>query len=261
MSLTTENVLTINGGSSSIKFAVYQTGTPLQRRLSGKIERIGLSGTTLSYNNTNSGQQDSFSIAAADHTAAANILIAWLKQQIGKIQLSAVGHRVVHGMSHTQPELVTKVLLKELHRISSYDPDHLPLEIKLIEAFQRRFPQLPQVACFDTAFHHTLPRVAKLLPIPRRFDAMGIQRYGFHGLSYEYLLQELERQAGAAAARGCVILAHLGNGASLAAASNGQSIDTSMGFTPTGGVTMGTRTGDLDPGVAWYLMQIGRAHV
>jgi acetate kinase len=250
-----EHVLTINGGSSSIKFALFQTGVPVQLKLSGKIERIGLSGTTLGYHNTSSGQQDSFSIAAADHTAAANLLIAWLEQQLGKIQLSAVGHRVVHGMQHTQPELVTKALLKELHRISSYDPDHLPLEIKLIEAFQQRFPQLPQVACFDTAFHHTLPRVAKLLPIPRHFDALGIQRYGFHGLSYEYLLQELQRVAGAKAARGRVILAHLGNGASLAAALNGQSIDTSMGFTPTGGVMMGTRTGDLDPGVAWYLLQ------
>jgi acetate kinase len=158
-------------------------------------------------------------------------------------------------MKHVQPEPVSQALLDGLRRISSYDPEHLPREIELIEAFRRRFPQLPQVACFDTAFHHTLPRVARLLPIPRRFDAAGIQRYGFHGLSYAYLMQELAQLAGTQAAQGRVILAHLGNGASLAAVRGGQSIDTSMGFTPTGGLPMGTRAGDLDPGVAWYLMQ------
>jgi acetate kinase len=146
-------------------------------------------------------------------------------------------------------------LLNELRRIRSYDPEHLPREIKLIEQFRRRFPKLLQVACFDTAFHRTMPRVAKLLPIPRRFDKMGIQRYGFHGLSYTYLLEELAHTAGKKAARGRVILAHLGNGASMAAVRDGKSIDTSMGFTPTGGLPMSTRTGDLDPGVTWFLMK------
>jgi acetate kinase len=127
--------------------------------------------------------------------------------------------------------------------------------VKLIEALRQRYPKLPQVACFDTAFHRTMPRAAKLLPIPRRFDAMGIQRYGFHGLSYAYLMEELARVAGAQASQGRVILAHLGNGASLAAVRDGRSIDTSMGFTPAGGLTMGTRPGDLDPGVAWFMMQ------
>jgi acetate kinase len=143
--------------------------------------------------------------------------------------------------------------LEELHRISPYDPDHLPGEIELIEAFRRRHPKLPQVACFDTAFHRTMPRVAKLLPIPRRYDAKGVQRYGFHGLSYAYLMQELARIGDPAATKGRVILAHLGNGASMAAVLDGKSIDTSMGFTPTAGLVMSTRTGDLDPGVAPYL--------
>jgi acetate kinase len=156
-------------------------------------------------------------------------------------------------MQHTEPELVTPELLEELHRISPYDPDHLPGEIELIEAFRRRHPKLPQVACFDTAFHRTLPRVAKLLPIPRRYDAKGVQRYGFHGLSYAYLMQELARIGDPAATKGRVILAHLGNGASMAAVLDGKSIDTSMGFTPTAGLVMSTRTGDLDPGVAPYL--------
>jgi len=156
-------------------------------------------------------------------------------------------------MRHIQPEIVTQDLLDELNRIRPYDPDHLPREIELIEAFRLRFPQLPQVACFDTAFHQTMPRVAKLLPIPRRFDAQGVQRYGFHGLSYAYLMEELVRLGDPAASKGHVILAHLGNGASLAAVRDGMSIDTSMGFTPTAGLVMSTRSGDLDPGLAPYL--------
>ncbi len=156
-------------------------------------------------------------------------------------------------MQHTAPELVTQELLDELHRISPYDPDHLPREIELIETFRQRHPKLPQVACFDTAFHHTMPRVAKLLPIPRRFDAKGVQRYGFHGLSYAYLMEELARLGDPAATNGRVILAHLGNGASMAAVRDGKSIDTSMSFTPTAGLVMSTRSGDLDPGLAPYL--------
>lgn len=249
------SILTINGGSSSIKFALYPVGGPLVHTLAGKIDRIGLSGTSLTFSDTPQGQQNSQGVEAEDHLSAANFLVDWLDQHVGLTHVMAVGHRVVHGMQHTEPERVSQALLDELHRISSYDPDHLPGEIALIEAFRQRYPQLPQVACFDTAFHHTLPRVAQLLPIPRRFDAMGIQRYGFHGLSYAYLMQELAQVAGTKAAQDRVILAHLGNGASLAAVRDGRSIDTSMGFTPSGGLPMGTRPGDLDPGVAWYLMQ------
>jgi acetate kinase len=144
-------------------------------------------------------------------------------------------------------------LLDELHRITPYDPEHLPLEIGLIEAFRQRHPRLPQVACFDTTFHRTMPRVARLLPIPRRYEAKGVQRSGFHGLSYAYLMEELARLGDLAAAKGRVILAHLGNGASLAAVRDGKSIDTSMGFTPTAGLVMGNRSGDLDPGLVSYL--------
>jgi acetate kinase len=250
-----QTVLAMNGGSSSIKFALFQTGEPLQRKLVGKIDRIGLSGTNLTFHKLTQSQQVSRSIQATDQRSAVNFLVDTLEEQICFASVNAVGHRVVHGMKHTEPESVTQGLLDELHRISSYDPDHLPREIELIEALRQRYPKLPQVACFDTAFHRTMPRAAKLLPIPRRFDAMGIQRYGFHGLSYAYLMEELARVAGAQASQGRVILAHLGNGASLAAVRDGRSIDTSMGFTPAGGLTMGTRPGDLDPGVAWFMMQ------
>ncbi|MGA2605344.1 MAG: acetate/propionate family kinase [Verrucomicrobiia bacterium] len=247
------SVLTINGGSSSIKFALYQFDEPLERKLYGKVDRIGLSGTNLTFHDPTRNQQDSRSIAAADHKSAANFLIDWLAEQNGFESVRAVGHRVVHGMQHTAPELVTQELLDELHRLRPYDPDHLPREIELIEVFRQRHPKLPQVACFDTAFHRTMPRVAKLLPIPRRYDAKGVQRYGFHGLSYAFLMEELGRLGDPAATKGRVILAHLGNGASLAAVRDGKSIDTSMGFTPTAGLVMSTRSGDLDPGLAPYL--------
>jgi acetate kinase len=247
------NILTINGGSSSIKFALYQIGEPLKRKLCGKIDRIGLSGTNLTFNEPTKIQPKSFKLAAADHKSAANALIDWLEKQIDFKSVKGVGHRVVHGMKHTEPEIVTKKLLAELRRISPNDPDHLPREIELIEIFRQRHPKLPQVACFDTAFHQTMPRVAKLLPIPRRFDAKGIQRYGFHGLSYSFLMEELARLGDPAAKKGRVILAHLGNGASMAAVRDGKSMDTSMGFTPTAGLVMSTRSGDLDPGLAPYL--------
>jgi acetate kinase len=251
-------ILTINGGSSSIKFALYAAVEPLKRGLYGTVDRIGLSGTNLTFHEADGKPQASRKLIAADHKSAANALIDWLEKQIDFKSVKGVGHRVVHGMKHTEPEIVTRKLLDELHRISPYDPDHLPREIELIEAFRQRHPKLPQMACFDTAFHQTMPRVAKLLPIPRRFDAKGIQRYGFHGLSYAYLLEELARLGDPAAKRGRVILAHLGNGASLAAVRAGKSMDTSMGFTPTAGLVMSTRSGDLDPGLAPYLARTER---
>ena len=143
--------------------------------------------------------------------------------------------------------------MSELKAIMPYDPEHMPREIELIETMRRRFPRLAQVACFDTAFHRSMPRVATILPIPRRYQSRGVQRYGFHGLSYTYLLQELARRGDPAAARGRVIFAHLGSGASLAAVRDGRSIDTSMGFTPASGLPMSTRAGDLDPGLVYFL--------
>jgi acetate kinase len=253
MKPTNAHILTINGGSSSIKFAIYQDVEPLKRLLHGKIERIGLSGTNLVCNDEAGKRGKTLSIAGSDHRSAANVLIDWLQKQDGFSTVIAIGHRVVHGMKHVQPEIITRELLDELHRIRPYDPDHLPREIELIETFLHRHPKLPQLACFDTAFHQSMPRVAKLLPIPRRFDAKGVQRYGFHGLSYAYLMEELGRLNDSAATRGRVVLAHLGNGASMAAVDNGKSIDTSMGFTPTAGLVMSTRSGDLDPGLAPYL--------
>jgi acetate kinase len=250
-------ILAINGGSSSIKFALYGNADPPQKHLSGTIDRIGLAGATLTYRDDSQNKPASSSVDASDYRGATAFLIDWLEKKIPSDSIYAVVHRVVHGMQHTEPARVTPELIQELHRISPFDPDHLPAELQLIEGFQERHPELPQVACFDTAFHSSMPRVAKLLPIPRRFEALGVQRYGFHGLSYTYLMEELARTAGTQAAHGRVILAHLGNGASLAAVRDGQSIDTTMGFTPAAGLPMGTRPGDLDPGLAAYLMRTG----
>ena len=247
------NILTINGGSSSIKFALYATVKPLKRGLHGMVDRIGLSRTNLTFHDADGKPSVSRKLAVADHKSAANSLMDWLEKRNVFASVKAVGHRVVHGMKHTEPEIVTRKLLDELRRISPNDPDHLPREIELIEVLRQRYPKLPQVACFDTAFHQTMPRVAKILPIPRRFDAKGIQRYGFHGLSYSYLMEDLARLGDTSAKKGRVILAHLGNGASMAAVRNGKSIDTSMCFTPTAGLVMSTRSGDLDPGLAPYL--------
>ncbi len=247
-------ILTINGGSSSIKFAVFEAGDSLRRVLEGAIERIGLPQATLRVKGLNPADEFSRPMAAPDHTAAVGALMDCIVQRSGRGSLTAVGHRVVHGgPKYSKPQRITVELVQELHRLSPFDPEHMPEEILLIEAFQRRFPDLPQVACFDTAFHHDLPRVARLLPIPRRYEAQGVRRYGFHGLSYAFLMGELARLAGAETARGRVILAHLGNGASLAAVRGGKSVDTSMSFTPTAGVPMSTRSGDLDPGLVWYL--------
>ena len=244
--------LIIYGGSSSIRFAVYEVGRTLRRRLSGKIDRIGAKGTTLTVNDPAGQPQASRRLAAADHRAAAGDLADWLEAQPIFASVKAAGHRLVHGMTHAEPERVSARLLAELRRIIPYDPEHLPRAIGLIEAIRERHPRLPQVACFDTAFHRTMPRVAKLLPIPRRYAVKGVERYGFHGLSYAYVMEELGR-LDPAARKGRVILAHLGNGASLAAVRHGKSIDTSMGFTPTAGLVMSTRTGDVDPGLLYYV--------
>jgi acetate kinase len=247
-------ILTINGGSSSIKFALYAAEPSLDCRLKGEIERIGPAGGHMVVTDTPGDCRHEHDLDIRDHVSAAHYLIDWLEERVGFGTVYAVGHRVVHGMQYDVPQRITPALLDELHRISPYDPDHLPVEIELMETFRRRQPKLLQVACFDTSFHRTMPRVARLLPIPRRYDAVGIQRYGFHGLSFAYLMETLNRTAGEEAARGRIILAHLGSGASMTAVHKGQSMDTTMGFTPAAGMPMGTRPGDMDPGVLWFWM-------
>jgi len=249
-----KKILTVNGGSSSIKFALFESTPTLRRVWSGSIERIGLPGASFSVKNFATGKSFSHKTSAPTHLAAVGALTAWLQKNLHPGELAAIGHRVVHGgPKFSAPCRITPNFLRALRRLIPFDPEHLPEEIILTAAFLRRFPKLPQIACFDTAFHRTMPRVAQLLPIPFRYYAKGVRRYGFHGLSYEFLLGELRRLAGPRAARGRLILAHLGNGASLAAVKNGRPMDTSMSLTPTAGLVMSTRAGDLDPSLAGFL--------
>ncbi len=249
-------VLTVNAGSSSLKFNLFDCEESLQSIFHGEIAGIGTDHATLSFGYGKSDLITREPLPVSDIAAAGNHLPGILEKHTDIGSLVGIGHRIVHGMDHTAPARITSRLLEDLKKIQAYDPDHLPGELRLIESFSQRFPGVPQVACFDTSFHATMPDVARRLAIPRRYDKKGIQRYGFHGLSYAYLLEELERIAGREAAQGKVIMAHLGSGASLAAIHGGQCLDTSMGFTPASGIPMSTRSGDLDPGVAWYFMEI-----
>jgi acetate kinase len=251
-----DRVLIINGGSSSIKFAVFESGETLKRVFTGKIEGIGQQSGHLTVKDFVGAYSESRSLGVPSYAIAVSSLFAWFQKRIDLAAFTIVGHRIVHGgPNYSVPTFITPTLIKELRRLTPFDPEHLPDEIMLIDELQLRFPKLKQIACFDTAFHHDLPRVAQQLPIPRRFEAQGVRRYGFHGLSYAHLLQELERVAGKQAANGRVILAHLGNGASLAAIRDGHCQDTSMSFTPAAGLMMGTRSGDIDPGLASIIMK------
>ncbi len=243
---TEQAIVTLNGGSSSIKFAAFTWPTegPPRRLFSGLID-LSVPGKP----------PEQALVDVQDHLQAAERVLDLLHREIGSIPIGGIGHRVVHGGPHLLAhQLVTPSLLAELSRATPLDQVHLPQEIALIEAMRRRLPDCPQVACFDTAFHRDLPRVAQILPIPRRYFDAGVRRLGFHGLSYTYLMNELRRVAGPAA-EGRVILAHLGSGASMSAVRGGRPIDTTMAFTPTAGLVMSTRPGDLDPGLLVYLMR------
>ena len=242
-------ILTINGGSSSIKFACFAPDD-LRSTFSGRIERVGSDNAQFIVD----GEQRKVEAPSA-HDGAREI-VAYIKERVGSDTISAIGHRVVHGGLHLlEHQQITPGVIEQLRRAIPMDLAHLPGEIDLIETFGSAFGSTPQVACFDTAFFRDLPRMAQLLPIPREFSKQGLRRFGFHGLSYTYLMHRLEELAGSDAARGRVILAHLGAGASMAAILNKNPIDTTMAFTPTAGLMMGTRPGDIDPGLLLYLMR------
>jgi acetate kinase len=231
-----KRILTLNAGSSSLKLALFEAAVPPRRLLGHAVTRIDPKPT--------------------DFAKSLDLALASIDSEGGLETIAAVGHRVVHGGPHyATSQLLTSEVTAALRRLAALDPDHLPAEIALIEAMRTRAPSLPQVACFDTAFHMTMPRVARLLPIPLRYEREGVQRYGFHGLSYTFLCEELERVAAAPRERARVVLAHLGSGASLAAVHEGRCVDTTMGFTPNSGIPMSTRSGDMDPGVLIHLLR------
>jgi acetate kinase len=249
-------ILTINTGSSSFKSALYEMGRGERLLLSAQIERIGLKDSLFRIEAAGGETLIAEKRELPDHDAALQALLGWLRSNDAGAELDAVGHRVVHGgATYTRPSVITPRLVRTLEEMVPLAPDHLPQALRAIRAVERSFPTLRQVACFDTAFHRRMPRVAQLYALPRSLSDQGIIRYGFHGLSYEYIMQELKDKAGARAAADRVIIAHLGNGASMAAVHRGKGVDTTMGFTPTAGLVMSTRSGDLDPGIILYLLR------
>ncbi|MCL5744367.1 MAG: acetate/propionate family kinase [Acidobacteria bacterium] len=246
------HILTINSGSSSIKFSAYEMAREEKFLLTGILDRIGAGSGEFRARSAAGESLIEESVELPDHDAALVRLFGWL----GDRRFDAVGHRIVHGgRDYTSPRTITPELVADLRRLVPLATEHLPHEIKAIDAVSRVYPALRQVAIFDTAFHRDLPLVARMFPLPRHLFDEGVVRYGFHGISYAYIMQELARVAGEETARRRTIVAHLGNGASMAAVLGGKSVDTTMGFTPTGGLMMGTRTGDLDPGTLLYLLQ------
>lgn len=241
-------LLTANAGSSSVKFAVFHAADLNTEAFQASVENIGQATARIITNGS------AMSAEIPTHDAAAELLMSALVEKIPAGSIVAIGHRIVHGgPNYYRPQLITTQLTNDLHELDAFDPEHLPAQLSLIETLTYQFPGTPQIACFDTAFHHDLPTSARLLPIPRRFAAEGMRRYGFHGLSYEFIVTELRRVEGEVAANGKVIIAHLGSGASLVGLKNGKPIDTTMGMTPASGIPMSTRSGDLDPGLVLYL--------
>lgn len=246
-------VLAINGGSSSIKFALYQFGAQRTQLLSGKIDGIGLPTSRFVVQGLHADDQIDTESDASTYLQAIQQLTAWISKRVQHRPLLAVGHRIVHGGGQQrEPQIITSALRQQLRDASAFDPEHLPQELRLIDAICKDFPDLLQIACFDTSFHNSMPDLARRLPLPRRFFEQGVQRYGFHGLSCTYVMQQLATAQTDLASHARVIIAHLGNGASLTAVKDGNSIDTSMSFSPCGGIVMGSRSGDLDPGLAFY---------
>jgi len=250
----TKHLLTINGGSSSVKFSIYGLES-LDLQLSGAVDHIGMEHGHIEISGTNYPTYKDESSSYENIAEAVKAVIKWLKDNSEQFPIAAIGHRLVQGgPKHRQPEAITSDLLKDLEQFVYLAPNHLPDEIRTIKTFQQAFPNIPQAACFDTAFHRDMPDWAKYYPLDPTYRDRGLMRYGFHGLSYEYILQKLTEDAPSIASKK-IIIAHLGNGASMAAVKNGISVDTTMGISPTGGLVMSTRSGDLDPGVLLFLLK------
>jgi acetate kinase len=250
--------LVLNAGSSSLKFSVFERpdGASWSIATRGQIEGIGAAPRLRAKNASGQVVVDEQPDApVSDCREALEAIVVWLRLRFGRATLLGVGHRVVHGGAlYNSPTIITPTVLAELHRLTPLAPLHQPYNLAAIEAVATRLPGVPQVACFDTSFHRTQSEVADVIPLPRRFWQNGVQRYGFHGLSYEYIASVLP-QAAPEIAEGRVIVAHLGSGASLCAMKAGKSVDNSLGFTALDGLCMGTRPGALDPGVVLYLFQ------
>jgi acetate kinase len=251
-------ILALNAGSSSLKFALFKVGLSLDMTAKGEIENLDAAPHFVAYDATGAKLAETHG-ATSDFAATLGNLLKFVDAHLGDARLGAVGHRVVHGgVAHVAPEMVTPSLLAALDALVSLDPLHLPHNIAPMRALASARPKLAQVACFDTAFHHTMPREASHFALPRALTEAGVRRYGFHGLSYEFIVEQLKTSA-PALAKGRVIVAHLGAGASLCAIRNGASVATTMSFSPLDGLVMATRCGALDPAVVLYLARAGKS--
>jgi acetate kinase len=248
--------LVLNAGSSSLKFCVYErpVGERWHLESRGQIEGIGTA-PRLSVKDEIGATLADYDVAAADGGEAITALAEWLRSMYGGSRVLGVGHRVVHGGARfTGPTVVNAEVMRELYKLVPLAPLHQSYNLAAIEAVFERLPETPQVACFDTSFHRTQPEVAELIPLPREYRQLGLQRYGFHGLSYEFIASVLPLYA-PEIAKGRVVVAHLGSGASMCALKDGTSVDSTLGFTALDGLCMGTRPGALDPGVVLHLFQ------
>jgi len=246
-------ILSINAGSSSIKFSLFSIQDSLKEEASGNLEKIGMNGTHLRFHYYGQASEKKMELGKQSYLEAGEYLVQFLIENMDFSHIIAIGHRLVQGFHFVEPERIDTQFINDLKELIPLDPDHLPLELGLMEVFQKKFPKLIQMACFDTSFHNKMPKMAKFLNIPRKYFEKGIYRYGFHGISYSYILFELEKLIGYKAKNSKIIIAHLGSGASMVAIRDGQCQDTSMGFTPNSGFIMGTRSGDLEPGIFTYL--------
>lgn len=253
-----QKILTVNAGSSSIKldiFFVDATSNDVNRLLELSITGIGQTSAKLIIQQKSKDTQTQ-EIAVEDHATATEIMTNLLYESGSMHNIVGIGHRIVHGgPKYSKPTHINEEFINYLESYTNFDPEHIPAALKLIRAFQQRIPNVPQIACFDTAFFHNLPRVAQLLTFPSKYQSEGLRRYGFHGLSYTSLGSSFRELAGEDTANGRVVYAHLGSGASLAAVHKGNPVDTTMSFTPASGIIMSTRSGDVDPGISWYLQQ------
>lgn len=247
----TENIVTVNAGSSSIKLTVFSHLSML-RLLDVSVSGIGQEEAKVCITRRGGLEEDE-ERHVIDHQAAANVLLEVLRREVSPESVGAIGHRLVHGSGYDSPVLINAISDNDWTLLSHLDPNHTPLARLLVDEFMKYYPHTTQVACFDTAFFNDLPQVAKILPLPKKYRDAGVRRYGFHGLAYTSLLSTFRKNAGQVAADGRVILAHLGSGASVTATQHGKPVDTTMGFTPTSGVTMSTRSGDLDPAIYGFL--------
>jgi len=246
--------LAVNSGSSSIKLAVFPPDHEGRPEARGRVDDIGSGSSSIRFENGEGVALLEKRVALAGHEDALAELAAWLGSNYGPRAFGGVGYRVVHGGERfDEPQLVSPGLLDEIERLAPFASQHLPAQLADMRLLGRLYPEATHVACFDTSFHRTMPRIAQRYPLPDWAEREGIVRYGFHGLSYEYIVSVLASERPGMPRR--AVVAHLGNGASMVALAGGRSVETTMGFTPTGGLMMSTRSGDLDPGVLLYLLE------